>query len=123
MSHIVLSNVIMTISGLSIGRVIFLKVNHPLAPSTLAASKTSFGRLLSPARRTDVENGNHCHIVIAQIVYNAPEGAHQLTLVRPIATNAWLTKPILYSRRKFHTIDKIRGATKRGKSIRPLTMF
>ena len=68
-NHIVLSNTMIMMIGINMGKVILLKVYHGVAPSTFAASKASLGKLLRPASRTNIENGVHCQIDITAMVY------------------------------------------------------
>ena len=80
----VLSKTMMTIRGINIGKVNFRKVDHEEAPSTLAASKASFGNPLKPESKTKIEKGAHCQMDINVMVYKAIFGDHHITLENPI---------------------------------------
>ena len=80
----VLSKMIIMIIGINMGKVNLRNVYQRLAPSTVAASNASLGRLLKPASKTNIEKGVHCQIDIAAMVYRAILGVHQLTFANPI---------------------------------------
>ena len=62
------------------GKVNLRKVYQRVAPSTVAASNASLGRLLRPASKTNIEKGVHCQDVRSIMETIAMFVPHQLIL-------------------------------------------
>ena len=75
-------------SGINEGRVILRNVYQGEAPSTLAASKISLGKPLKPAKRTNIEKGSHCQLVMSEMEVNAHLGVIQLICGKPAASKS-----------------------------------
>lgn len=76
--------IMINMRGDNMGKVNLRKVYQGVAPSTVAASNASLGRLLRPASKTNIEKGVHCQDVRNMMEIIAMFLPHQLILGKPI---------------------------------------
>src|SRR6266705_68615 len=99
------------------------KVVKALAPSTFAASSTSFGTDCSPARMTSITKGVHSQATI-NITLCRGRVENQGTACRPTEVSSQLMKPEDELRKRFFQIRAITdGGTKKGMVASARTML
>ena len=86
---------IVVVTGSRAGKVMWRKLCQRLAPSTRAASRTSWSRLSRAASRTMNTNGVHCHVSPMMTAARASQGSvTQVKSRRPSATQIGSSGPL-----------------------------
>src|SRR6266487_6055887 len=88
-------------------------VDKAVAPSTLAASRTSSGMACRPARRTSITNGVHSQATMRITVSRGNEENHD-TAGKPTRCRSQLVIPEGLKNRFFHNRAITEGVTKKG---------